>query len=233
MLKKSEQQSNTQVRLFSFARFRVLLPIILLIYTPVVILFVILKLQNKVPVEYLTRDPLAVAKAPFYWGAISNFGILIWCGAVVISLFSFKILQNVKICSEFSHFFLFSGVITSILLLDDLFLLHEEVFPYYLNISEKLVFLGYGILISFYLVRFRKTILKTEFIFLVLAFGFFGLSVFLDLLPVTDWLGNENEYLLEDGAKLLGMISWLAYFGRTCAEQIQRVLLLENSRLNK
>ncbi|PMB07592.1 hypothetical protein CEN49_12365 [Fischerella thermalis CCMEE 5273] len=59
---------------------------------------------------------------------------------------------------------------------------------------------------------------------LVLAFGFFGLSVFLDLLPIADWFGSDNEYLLEDGTKLLGMVSWLAYFGRTCAEQIQRVI---------
>jgi hypothetical protein len=225
MLKKSEQQSNTQVRQFSFARLRVLLPVMFLIYTPVVILFVILKLQNRIPVEYLTRDPLAVAKAPFYWGAISNLGILVWCGAVVISWFSFKILQNIKIHNEFTHFFLFSGGITSILLLDDLFLLHEQVFPYNLNIPEKLVFLGYGILISLYLVKFRKTILKTEFILLVFAFGFFGLSVFVDLLQVGDWFGSDNEYLLEDGAKLLGMVSWLTYFGRTCADQIQRVFI--------
>lgn len=230
MLKKSEQQSNTQVKLFSFARFRVLLPVVLLIYTPIVILFVILKLQNRIPVEYLTRDPLAIAKAPFYWGAISNLGILVWCGAVVISWFSFKILQNLNIYSEFSRFFLFSGAITSILLLDDLFLLHEELFPYYLKIPEKLVYLGYGMLISLYLVKFRKTILKTEFILLVLAFGFFGLSVFLDLLPIADWFGSDNEYLLEDGTKMLGMVSWLAYFGRTCAEQIQQVIILEKSR---
>jgi hypothetical protein len=110
-------------------------------------------------------------------------------------------------------------------LLDDLFLLHEEVFPYYLNIPEKLVFVGYGMIISLYLVKFRKIILKTEFLFLILAFGFLGLSVIIDLLPIaTRLLGNQGEFLLEDGFKLMGIISWFTYFARVGVAQLKRAI---------
>jgi hypothetical protein len=227
MLKSREQQNEIHATGFRLAQLKALLPIILLIYAPVLILFVILKLQTKIPVSLLTRDPLAIVEAPFYWGAISNFGVLMWCAAVVIPWFSFRLLEQVKNNKEFNHFFLFSGCLSSILLLDDLFLLHEEVFPKYLNIPEKLVFLVYGMMILFYLIKFGKIISKTNFILIVLAFGFFGCSVVIDLLPFEAWLGNEDQFLLEDSLKFLGILSWLIYFAITCAERFKRILILE------
>lgn len=203
-------------------QFRSLTTVMFVMYTPAIILFAIIHLQTKIPVTSLMRDPLAVTNAPFYFGAISNIGILFWCSAVAICFFSFRLLSDIRINKEFQRFFLFSGGITSILLLDDLFLLHEQVFPSYLNISEKLVFLGYGMIMSLYLIRFRKTILKTEFILLILAFCFLGLSVIIDkLLIVSTLLGDERRILLEDGFKLLGIISWFTYFARTCVEQVK------------
>ena len=204
---------------------RALLPVMFAVYTPVIILFAIISLQTKIPVPNLTRDPLAITKAPFYFGAISNIGILFWCSAVAICFFSFRLLSDIRKNKEFQRFFLFSGGITSILLLDDLFLIHEEVFPYYLNIPEKLAFVGYGMIISLYLIKVRKTILKTEFIFLNLAFCFLGLSVTIDFFPIfTRLFGNEGEFLLEDGFKLLGIISWFTYFARACVEQLKSAI---------
>ncbi|MFQ4146674.1 hypothetical protein [Chlorogloeopsis sp. ULAP02] len=233
MLKNSEQQDEMHAIQLRFTQFKALLSIMLLIYVPVLILFAILKLQTKIPISTLTRDPLAIANAPSYWGAISNLGILMWCAAVVIPWFSFKLLQQTKNNKEFSRFFLFSGCLTSILLLDDLFLLHEGMFPHRLNISEKFVLLGYGIIISFYLIKFRKVILKTNFILLVLALGFFGFSAIFDSLPFGGWLENEDQYLVEDGLKFLGIVSWLTYFAVTCAEQLKRILRIETTKDNR
>jgi hypothetical protein len=207
------------------AQSRALLPVMFVTYTPVLVLFAIIRLQTKVPVPNLTRDPLAIAKAPFYFGSISNIGILFWCSAVAICFFSFRLLSDIRRNQEFQQFFLFSGGITSILLLDDLFLVHEEVFPSYLNIPEKLAFVGYGMIISLYLIKLRKTILKTEFILLILAFCFLGLSVTIDFLPIlTRFLGEEGIFLLEDGFKLLGIISWFTYFARACVGQLKHTL---------
>jgi hypothetical protein len=225
MATEIKQQSKERTRQGLLEQSRALLPVMFVMYAPVLILFAIIGLQTRIPVENLTRDPLAITRAPFYIGAISNIGILFWCSAVAICFFSFRLLRDIGRNKEFQRFFLFSGDLTSILLLDDLFLLHEEVFPYYLNIPEKLVFVGYGMIISLYLVKFRKIILKTEFLFFLLAFGFLGLSVIIDLLPIpTRLLGNQGEFLLEDGFKLMGIISWFTYFARVGVTQLKRAI---------
>lgn len=53
-----------------------------------------------------------------------------------------------------------------------------------------------------------------------MAFLFFGLSVTLDLLQIP----SIDPYLAEDGAKLVGLISWLAYFFRCGTLAIQEDL---------
>lgn len=73
-----------------------------------------------------------------------------------------------------------SGCLTTILLLDDLFLLHEFFIPTYIKIPEKVVYLIYVIFVFLYLKNFRRIIQNTEFIVLLLAFTFFGFSVSVD-----------------------------------------------------
>lgn len=226
-----QQRDNIQLRQRWFNQLRAMQPIIFSIYAPVLVLLVILKLQNRISVQTLTRDVSAVANAPFYSGAISNLGVLVWGAAVAITWFSFSLLREIGVNKEFSRFFLFSSGLTSILLLDDLFLVHEQVFPKYLNVPEKLVFVGYGIIILLYLVKFRKTILKTDFLLLILAFGFFGLSVVIDLLPIVESrLGIEDQFLLEDGFKLLGILSWLTYYAKACAAALKQIFMVQSSK---
>lgn len=207
-----------------------ILPILLTVYAPVILLLAILKLQNKVSFSTVMRDPLAIADYPPYVGAVSNLGILFWCSAAAICLFSFVVLRKLDRNRKFQIFFLGSGCITAILVLDDLYLLHEMVFPEYLNLSENVIMFGYISLILLYLVKFRKIILNsTDFIILFFAFGFFGFSMGFDkVLPVLsfDLLGDETQVLLEDGFKFAGIISWLTYFARTCFKQVKEAIAL-------
>jgi hypothetical protein len=59
---------------------------------------------------------------------------------------------------------------------------------------------------------------------LIVALGFFGISVSLDLFIPGDWLNWERELVLEDGSKLLGIMSWLAYFSRVCIGQLKQIM---------
>lgn len=99
------------------------------------------------------------------------------------------------------------------LLLDDLLLFHEEVFPRYFNVSQRLTIAGYALVTFLYLARFRTMILKTEYTVLLLALGFFGLSVTLDYLQYRMELPWHR--LFEEGFKLFGIANWLGYFART------------------
>ena len=82
-----------------------------------------------------------------------------------------------------SLFFLFAGLTTVMLLLDDLFLFHEYVARELLNIPEKIVLLTYILIIIAFLVKHKSDILGTEFMALILARGFFGLSILVERLP--------------------------------------------------
>ncbi|MBW4639281.1 MAG: hypothetical protein KME05_13790 [Gloeocapsa sp. UFS-A4-WI-NPMV-4B04] len=203
---------------------KILLPTLLKIYLPLVWILVIIKWQNIIPTENLTKDPLAVADNPFYFGILSQVGALFWCSCAAICFFSTILLTKIH-QTKLILFFFFSGCLTTALLLDDLFLLHEFVLPTYLKIPEKVVYLIYVIFVFLYLINFRRIIQSTEFIVLVLAFAFFGFSVSIDSSLISipkSWIGNKDIYFIEDGSKFLGIISWFTYFIRTCLIQIEQ-----------
>ena len=117
-------------------------------------------------------------------------------------------------------FFVISGFITSLLLLDDLFLLHERIFPQVLHWRQRYIYIGYVSIVLGYLVFFRKTILKSNFTILALALGFFLLSVVVDCISAKMGEFIPFYHLYEDGFKLFGLASWLGYYGQTALHAI-------------
>lgn len=201
---------------------RNLFPILIGLYTPMLIIVLIILLvgfQLSIPMADLTRDPSATTDTSPFLGALSNIGVLCWCASVAICFFTFALLQKKAFTGKLLAFLLVGGLISLILLLDDLFLFHEIVFPLYFKIPEKIVFLSYGLMVLGYITRFRKLIFETDFIFLLFAFCFFGLSIIIDILDL------RVSALFEDGSKLFGIVSWFGYFARTCFQAIKYALL--------
>ncbi len=90
--------------------------------------------------------------------------------------------------------------------IDDTFMLHEFVLPR-CGIPQMLVLVLYGGLAVAFLLVSRKVVCRHGCpLLLVTALGF-GLSLGLDVLLPSD----VHLYLLEDGAKLLGQLSWVSY----------------------
>ena len=194
-------------------------PLITLILPALLFLAVIVILctQMDLPISFFTCDPASVAEIHPLTGMVSNIGILLWTSSAVVCLFCWALLRKNPDKKKFSTFLLFSGIMTTVLLLDDLFLLHEQIFPCDLGIPQKFVLLGYMGVTLVGLVVFRKSILETEYLLFLLALGFFGLSVFVDVFDhEIDALIGGWRYLFEDGSKFLGIVTWLGYFGQTC-----------------
>ena len=178
-----------------------------------------------IPIYKFMRDPSAITNASPFIGIISNFGVLLWCTSAAICLFSWIILSHRLYETEFSNFILCSGLMTVLLLIDDFFRLHEYIFPKFLGLPEKIVIMGYGTLVIIGFINFRKCILKTKFLILLVAIGFFGLSLGVDLFQkYIEQLVGQWRILFEDGFKLLGIISWLGYFLRSCYIEVGRNL---------
>ena len=172
-------------------------------------LLLLLRIWKDVPISYLTRDLAYTAEVPFYTGFFSQLGIFFWAGSATLCLFSahMKWLGQIEI-DPLKMFLFYSGLLSLLLAFDDIFLLHEEVFPVYFGISELIVFGIYGILVVILLVKFRLSILKTNYILLAMGFGFLGLSIVFDIFEVS----VINTFLLEDGAKMTGIVSWFFYY---------------------
>lgn len=164
----------------------------------------------------LTRDPAAISGVPVYIGFLSNIGMLFWSATVAVCLFAATFVARSAADSPAGRFLYASGLLTLLLLFDDLFQLHERVFPLSLGVPEPIVFGGYLSVTLLYLVRFRRVILESDYLLLALALGFFGLSVAVDLFT------EKGLYLWEDGAKFMGIVTWLAYFARVSAQVLRR-----------
>jgi hypothetical protein len=164
-----------------------------------------------------TRDPTAVLEDHPFVGALSNVGVLVWCAAATLCLFTWLVTRRRAAGRVSPWFFLASGLLLAVLLADDLFLIHETVGPRYLGLDEERILAGYVLLMLCWLVLFWRTILATEYVLLVLAAGFSAVSIAID----HTWdSGRDLRYLLEDGFKLLAIVGWLGYFGRICYREL-------------
>ncbi len=204
------------------ARFRSSWPMIGLIIVVSAVLIggvLLLHFWKGVPISRLTRDPIGIIGVPSYTGFLSQIGIFFWSASAAICMFSAKVLSKHPDCLKIKHFLFVSGLLTLLLGLDDVFLLHENFFPRFVGVPETVVIASYLGCVLFCLVRFYSVILKTDYILLGMALIFFGVSNILDLLDPFPFL---DSYLYEDGAKLVGIVSWLSYFFRVGAFAVYR-----------
>ena len=203
-----------------YSQFRIITPVVLIAYLVTflsLIAVIIISTSKNIALDTLTKDPTETMNAPFYIGAFSNIGIIIWSGAAVLCFFTAMQIKDVTAFREDYFFLIASAFITLMLTTDDLFLIHEEVFPKYFHVPENAVILTYINIFIIYLILFRNKILSTEFILLALAFTFIGLAKMSDLIP----LPLKKDTFLEDAIKLFGIVSWFIYFFRFCRQLLQ------------
>lgn len=198
------------------SQFRKVTPVLLitwLLTTLALLLAIFASTMKDIPLDTFTQDPNAQLNAPFYLGFFSNVGIIIWSAAMTICFYcAFRLPENGD--SRNREFLMVSGLITLLMALDDLFQLHELVFPKYLNVSENMVYITYLNIYLIYFIRFRRQLLNSDFIALGVSFFLLGLSTVIDLLP----LPMPKDTFLEDAIKLLGAVTWMVYYVRTATE---------------
>jgi len=192
-------------------------------YLPMLLLIAgacIIVLTTDVPLGHLTRDVTAVANLPFYTGALSTIGIILWSATASICFITSIVLRANSKDSDAVQFLFCSGTLTSILMLDDAFELHENTFR--LGVSESVLLIMYILLAVILFSKYIKFIYHSDNCILLLSILFFAASVAFDKLNdyhMMHYLHVKSHgimYLLEDGSKLLGIVGWLSYFGWTC-----------------
>lgn len=172
-----------------------------------------------IPFSDLTRDPSEILKSPFYLGALSSVGILVWCSSAAICLFAAAFPARDSRAGEQGRFLLVSGLLTAWLAVDDLLTLHEVALPNLLSVRQRYIIAAYAVAVAVYLVRFRRVILATDYPLLIVSFVFFGASVLSDAVQARFPL--PGHHYVEDGAKILGIVAWTVYFSRTAMRHVR------------
>ncbi len=124
--------------------------VVIFIFVILILGFVIgIHLYKDVPLALLTSDVAVVGKLPIYAGFLSQLGIFLWAATAAICVYSLQFIND----KEKKIFIKASAFIAIFLSLDDAFMFHEILFPDF-GIHQKLVFLGYGFMMLYYLFRF-------------------------------------------------------------------------------
>lgn len=184
---------------------------------------VVLHRTKGIPIGDLTRDPANSQSFPFYVGSVSHLGILLWCATATVCAGAALVLRASRDGAVPWAFFLSAAALSSLLMLDDLLLFHEQFFPFYLGIPEGVTYGAYATCVFGFLLVFRTTILQTAFPVLLSAGALLALGMFAD--TMTNAMADTSQkFLVEDGFKLLGICGWFSYFGHTAYQAINELM---------
>lgn len=162
----------------------------------------------------LSRDPVTVLGGVYYTGYYSNLVVLAWSVAAISSVFAGLVLGRAGY-REAARCLLAGGALSSVMLLDDFFLLHEEVYRH-AGVPEFVVYLAYTAGMLGFALRYRHRLGAG----MLLVFGTlscWGISTVIDLI-------NKGPFVLEDGAKAAGVALWSLLMIRHAAGELLRVI---------
>ena len=202
------------------SQFRNAGPVLVMLYaitTAVLTIVIFLGIEHNIELDHFTQDPSTIMNAPFYLGFFSYVGILFWAGTATLCFFCRSMLPASGENSDIRKFLAASGALTILFMSDDLFLLHEDVFPNYLGIQEGIVYIIYMNVVVYYIYNFRKQLLDSEFLVLTAAFGLIGIAQLTKLIPMP----IPEDSFLEDAIKLFGAMTWFIYYTRYCWQTIK------------
>ena len=200
------------------------------IFTPGVLFLLILIVLSALTHTYFglfSRDVNGIYDAPPYIGILSNVGIVLWSFTVAVLFLTYKLSKVLDSNKKLSGFLIFSGGLSLLMLIDDLFMLHDYVFPIYLHFHDSIFYFIYGISVIMIFYFYFDLILKSDYLLFLAAFGFFALSGFFSESIYYFGIKIPHQHIFEDGTKFIGIISWFFYFIRTC----YRYILNKNLRL--
>lgn len=180
-----------------------------------------------IPISQLTRDPAFTHKSHPLIGALSNLGILLWTASTTICLFCFLLIRKLNLPTV-SQFFLYFGVLTFLLMIDDLFMIHDDLLTRYLNLDENYVYAFHFFITLIGIYYFYYFILNhTPYHLIIIPFILFALSILADM-TAQYWPSDALQVAVEDGVKFIGTAGWTGYFGITGYQHLSTHLVAED-----
>lgn len=164
----------------------------------------------------LYRSP--IPSTDWYVGAISNAGILILTAGSAAALFSATLLRGSDRRSV-RGYLVWMGLLALVMVLDDLFGLHDFVLPWRLGIDKRFAYLAYGIALLLIVGLYRRIVATTHVSLLALAAAAMVASVVIDQLQPAFSLPTLVG-VAEDPAKFVAWVFFATYLARTGRDAI-------------
>jgi hypothetical protein len=215
-----------------YTQVRSLWKMLCFLYLPIVFLFVIVGLLSNVFDEFslsiFLLDVVTVAGLPFYAGFVPQLEGIMWAASLTICIFTFVALKRYQSDPGRSgRFLLHAGLVTLLMLFDNVFVFHGDSAPKYLHINKIVVLSIYAIVIVYFIASNWAEILSSEYLLGLLALGLLGTSIFLDSLPLRAIHApsalQQVRFFLEDGSKFAGIATWLTYLARLALRNIGNI----------
>ncbi|HEX5837132.1 MAG TPA: hypothetical protein VFY26_04825 [Anaerolineales bacterium] len=159
------------------------------------------------PAAVFTREPQQVLDGSFYVGSFSNLGGLVWFGAAAILSFAGSLKPSDRTA------LLLAAVLTWAMGIDDIFMLHDRVYPK-LYLNEGILTVLYFGTIGLIVFRSYHQLARSTLVGIVLTVLFWILS------QVFDTFFNNIGQLAEDGSKFIGIAVWAAAWIRQAYSDI-------------
>jgi hypothetical protein len=160
------------------------------------------------PLYVFLEEPTQDGPDPWYSGVVSTTGALLWWSAATVSYVTAWIARDRR--AGRVGFWIGMAVLSTVLAIDDLFLLHEYVVPAHLHLSERFTAGAYAVAVLVIAAAYRSYLRSLPWQLGVTALVFFAVSLGID----DAYYGGkrwEQMLLLEEGAKLLGIANWTLF----------------------
>lgn len=199
---------------------------LLLTWVPALFILLIAILVNQVydvRIVSMTRDVTVLGHIHPFSGFVSSLGILLWTVTAAICLFASVIFKKSE-QKDLFWFFLSAALLSFYLLFDDLFTLHEHSGIIFKG-GEYFIYLVLGIAMLVYLIYFKTTIFKSNYIMLLMALFLFSSSIAVDVIQPYFWKKGDLHALIEDGTKWMGIACWCSYYVHTAYKYLSQFLV--------
>jgi hypothetical protein len=169
--------------------------------------------------SYYSIDPADTLGGSPIVGLMSYVGVLMTWGAAVLALFVGLFLVWLRGWSAGSPLVVL-GAGLAYFAADDLFLLHERIYPDQLGIPEELVLAVYAVGVVAFFWVYRDFFRRQELPLLLLAVGVSAAAIAIDVEARDLFVYESLKRWAEDGVKLFGLAFLAAYVVRLCARML-------------
>jgi hypothetical protein len=155
--------------------------------------------------QLVIRDLAQTCDTAMGVGLLSNIGYLLWISAAAIALFA-GLSGVLAIRGRVRQLLISGGLFSLLLCIDDMFLLHDRY------VGSTFLYSLYAIFALLILFRFRAQVSALGGGSFLLAVALLGTSVVIDQLQEVIPVPYTTLQLFEEGAKFLGIATWLAFW---------------------